>query len=131
MNHYNGPAELDKHTKLVKVELQLLYYKNEKYMSFKLFSGKIKSCYLVINKNPDDERLSPRQQVTAMLSCIHAKSPELQAMKTTICQNYADDLAGTCAFFSSMVSDLYGEAQVKYHRDHIRKWCISAVNHGG
>ena len=97
-NHYNGPAKVDKHTKLTKGELQLLYYKNEKYMSLKLFSGKIKSCYLVINKNLD-ERLLPRQQVTTMLSCIHAESPELQALKTTIHQNYVDDFAGVCTFF--------------------------------
>ena len=47
-NHYNGTTEPTKCTKLAKAELKSLHYRNEKYISFELFSGKVKNCYLII-----------------------------------------------------------------------------------
>ena len=51
-------------------------------------------------------------------------------MKTMIQQNYATDFAGACAFFSSIVSSVYGTAQVEYRCKRLKKHKISSVHHG-
>ena len=52
-DHYNGAGELDKHTQHAKAKLDSLYFKNERAFPFEQFSGKIKQCITMINKDPD------------------------------------------------------------------------------
>ena len=53
IEHYNGASELDKCTKQAKAELESIVYKHEHALPFKQFSGEIKQCITMINKNPD------------------------------------------------------------------------------
>ena len=127
ITHYNVAGKLDKHTQHAKTELDSLYYKNERAFPFEQFSGKIKQCIMMINKDPD-QVMSECLQVQKFLERLG--KAKLQSVKTMICQNYATNFVGACAFFSSVVSSVYGAAQIEYRRNRLRKHKISSVHHG-
>jgi len=56
-DHCNGPGKLDKRIKLAKAELKNLYYRNEKYLPFEVYTGKLKHIFVTLGKK-DDECLS-------------------------------------------------------------------------
>jgi len=120
-DHYNGPGELDKCIKLAKAELKNLYYRNEKYLPFEVYTGKLKRIFVTLGKI-DNERLSQTQQVTHMLD------GELKGAKAVIHCDFLDDFAGAASFFGSSVADIHGKAQLEYHHDRARKCCISLIH---
>jgi len=127
-DHYNGPGELDKRIKLAKAELKNLYYRNEKYLPFEVYTGKLKRIFVTLGKK-DDERLSQTQQVTRMLEGIKSDDGELKGAKAVIRRDFADDFAGAASFFGGSVADIHGEAQLEYRRDRARKRRISSIHH--
>ena len=66
VNHYNGASKLDRCTQMAKAEMDSLFYKNECSLPFKSFSGKIKQCITMINKDPN-QVMSQCQQVQELL----------------------------------------------------------------
>ena len=77
------------------------------------FPEKIKQCIMTINNDPD-QVMCQHQQVQKLLECMRPDHFKPQSVKMMICQNYAANFEGACAFFSSIVSSVYGAAQVKY-----------------
>lgn len=128
--HYNGQGELSKRTALAKTRLESLYYKSETYLSFELYSGRLKRIFQVLNKDPD-ERVSPRQQVEYLLKGIRTEDGELKGSKAVISNQYARDFDAACAFFSREVSRLHGPAQLEAARNKGKKRGIYAFEAGG
>ena len=98
---------------MAKAELDSLFYKNECGLPFESFSGKIKQCIMMFNKDPN-QVMSQHWQVQKLLKHMRPDHFKLQSAKMMICQNYAAVFEGACAFFSSIVSSVYGAAQVEY-----------------
>ena len=74
--------------------------------------------------------MSKHVQVQKFLEQLKPKHPELQSAKMMICQNFATNFAGACMFFSSIVSSVYGAAQIEYRHNRLQKCKISSVHHG-
>ena len=53
-DHYNGQGELSKHMALAKTKLKDLFYKNERGMSFKNYSSKMKCCFQMLDRDPEE-----------------------------------------------------------------------------
>ena len=83
----------------------------------------------MINKDLD-QVMSESVQVQKFLEQLKPEHPELQSAKMMIRQNYATNFVGACAFFSSIVSSVYGAAQIKYRCNRLQKRKISSVHCG-
>jgi hypothetical protein len=57
-----------------------------------------------------DERLSERQKVEKLLSCIQTQDMEMVAQKSIIASQYPNDFSGACNYFSAQVSRLHAGA---------------------
>ncbi len=112
-DHYNGQGELSKCTKLVKAKIQSLYYKNEKVLPFEDYSAELMHCFQVLEMDPE-ERLSECQKVSTLKAGIRTDDVELKASKSVILNDYANNFTGACAYFSGLVTDLHGDAQLEY-----------------
>ena len=124
-NHYNGIGELSKRVALAQAQLKVLYYKNEKAMSFETFSSKMQRTFQVLNKD-SSEKFSDRQQVDRLLSAIQTDNTELVGSKVIISSEHHNDFVSACAFFSQQVSIIYSAVQLE-DRTHF-KWRISPVS---
>jgi hypothetical protein len=72
--------------------------------------------------------LSARQQVDTLLAGIRTDDGELKGAKAVIRHDYASDFDGACAYFSGVVSELHGDAQLEYSRHKNKKRGIYAVD---
>jgi hypothetical protein len=57
VNHYNTLGKLAKLTQLVKAKLKSLNYNNEKSMSFETCTSLVNRCFIILDKD-DDEQMS-------------------------------------------------------------------------
>mmetsp|Transcript_6862 Transcript_6862/g.12587 ORF Transcript_6862/g.12587 Transcript_6862/m.12587 type:complete len:356 (-) Transcript_6862:3563-4630(-) len=126
-DHYNEPGKLDKRIKLAKAELKNLYYRNEKYLPFEVYTGELKRIFVTLGKK-DNERLSQTQQVTRMLEGIKSDDGELKGAKAVIRRDFSDNFAGVASFFGGSVADIHGEAQLEYRHDRARKHRFSSIH---
>jgi len=112
-NHYNGQGELNKLTKKAKALLDSLFYKNERALPFETVSQKMNKCFQVLQKDPD-QQLSQRQQVEYLQKALQPEDTQLKAAIPIISSQHANNFVAACAFFSSEVSRIHGEAQNAY-----------------
>ena len=68
------------------------------------------------------------QQVNKLVKGINTDNNDLTVAKVVIQQQYLYDFTGACAYFSGMVAQIHGDAQLKYHQDKCTKCAISSVN---
>jgi hypothetical protein len=122
-NHYNGKGELSKCTKLAKVKIQNLYHKNEKALPFEDFSSKLMQCFQFLERDPE-EHLSECQKVSTLKTSIRTDDVELRVSKSVISIGYANDCTGACVFFSGLVAELHGNAQLEYTCQCGKKCCV-------
>jgi len=108
-NHYNGQGELSKHTKKAKVLLDSLFYKNEQALPFEMVSQNMNKCFQVLQKDPD-KQLSQCQQVKYLQKALQPEDTQLKAAVPIISSQHANNFVAACAFFSSKVSRIHGEA---------------------
>jgi len=110
--HYNGQGELSKRTAMAKAKIKNLFYKNERSLTFEKVMEILSKSFSTLDKDPD-ERLSERQKVEKLLSCIQTQDMEMIAQKSIIASQYSDDFSGACNYFSAQVSRLHAGAQLE------------------
>jgi hypothetical protein len=90
----------------------------------------LSKSFSILDKDPN-ERLSERQKVEKLLSCIQTQDMEMVAQKSIIASQYLNDFSGACNYFSAQVSHLHAGAQLENSK-YKNKRNISAVQgHGG
>jgi uncharacterized membrane protein YgcG len=110
--HYNGQGELLKCTAMAKAKIKNLFYKNEQSLTFEKVMEILSKSFSILDKDPD-ERLSERQKVEKLLSCIQTQDMEMVAQKLIIASQYPNDFSGACNYFSAQVSRLHAGAQLE------------------
>ena len=131
IDHYNGQGELSKRVQLAKAKINQLHYKNERSMPFEHYQTLLTKCILTLRKS-DEDALSPRQEVDALLKGFKTQDPELASAKAVIRDRYARDLTGACAYLGALIASVHGAEQLEAQRyRQQRKRQISAVNGRG
>jgi uncharacterized membrane protein YgcG len=110
--HYNGQGELLKRTAMAKAKIKNLFYKNERSLTFEKVMEILSKSFSILDKDPD-ERLSERQKIEKLLSCIQTQDMEMVAQKSIIASQYPNDFSGACNYFSAQVSRLHADAQLE------------------
>jgi hypothetical protein len=78
-----------------------------------------------------DERLSERQKVEKLLSCIQTQDMEMVAQKSIITSQYPNDFSGACNYFSAQVSRLHAGAQLENNKYKNKRNISAMQGHGG
>jgi hypothetical protein len=97
---------------MAKAKIKNLFYKNERSLTFEKVMEILSKSFSILDKDPD-ERLSERQKVEKLLSCIQTQDMEMLAQKSIIASQYPNEFSGACNYFSAQVSRLHAGAQLE------------------
>ncbi len=75
-------------------------------------------------------RLSEHKKVSTLKARIRTDNVELKASKLVISNDSANDFTGACGYFSGLVTDLHGDAQLEYAHQCGKKCHISSTGSG-
>jgi hypothetical protein len=81
--------------------------------------------FSTLDKDPD-KRYLECQKVEKLLQCIQMPDMEVEAQKSVIASQYANDFLGACNYFSAQVSHLHGRAQLENSK-YMKKHNVSAM----
>jgi hypothetical protein len=98
-------------------------------LPFEDYSDELMHCFQVLERDPE-EHLSECQKVSALKAGIRTDNVKLKASKSVISNDYVNDFTGACAYFSGLVADLHGDAQLEYGCQRGRKCRISSTGSG-
>ena len=108
-NHYDGPAEGDKHITIARNDIKILHYKNESSFSFEQYSTRLRKAFLTLEQYEQPKH--EKEMVETLLDQMNTNDNRLVTAIGICRDSHGDTFDNACTYMSQQIAVIYPQHQ--------------------
>ena len=108
-NHYDGPAEGDKHITIARNDIKILHYKNESSFSFEQYSTRLRKAFLTLEQYEQPKH--EKEMVETLLDQMNTNDNRLVTAIGICHDSHGDTFDNASTYMSQQIVVIYPQHQ--------------------